>query len=140
MIIVYRPELENPPMDKECTISFSFINGSGSSDNVRITSGVTRGFSEDVWRKIKGYDVTKNLLSVGALRVEKEAEEAEGGATVPDPVDTDSLAALDLPTALGLVEDSFDTAQLKQWLAKDQRVKLRNAISKRIHALTEGEG
>lgn len=141
MIIVYRPELENPPMDKECTVTFSFIKA-GNSEKVRITSGVTRGFSEEVWKKIKGYDATKNLLSVGALRIEQESEGAtdEGGATVPDPSATDSLATLDLPTAMGLVEDSFDTTQLKQWLAKEQRVKVRNAIAKRLHSLTEGEG
>jgi hypothetical protein len=142
MIIVYRPELENPPMDKECTISFSFIDGSGDPEYVQLTSGVTRGFSEDTWRRIKGYDVTKNLLAVGALRVEKEgeAEDAEGGATVPDPVATDSLAALPISTAMGLVEDSFDTTQLNQWHTKEQRVKVRNAIAKRLHSLTEGEG
>lgn len=142
MIIVYRPELENPPMDKECTISFSFINGSGNSDSVRITSGVTRGFSEETWRRIKGYDVTKNLLSIGAIRVEWEEEGAtdEGGATVPDPSAMDSLAALPISTAMGLVEDSFDTAQLNLWQAKEQRVKVLNSIAKRLRSLTEGEG
>jgi len=36
MIIVYRPELENPPMDKECTIGFSFVNGGGLTDHIQV--------------------------------------------------------------------------------------------------------
>jgi hypothetical protein len=144
MIIVYRPELENPPMDKECTISFSFMDGSGNPEVVQLTSGVTRGFSEATWKRIKGYDVTKNLLSTGALRIEEEGaatpEGDEGGATVLAPKATDSLADLAIPTAMSLIEDSFDTAQLNQWLAKEQRVKVRNSIAKRLHALEAGEG
>lgn len=138
MIIVYRPELENPPMDKECTIGFSFITGSGLPDNIQIKSGVTRGFSPDIWAKIKDYDVVKNLLSLGALRVQEEEETAPESAA--PAVTADSLADMALTEALTLVEASFDIEQLRRWDAKDQRIRLKNAIAKRVSAITEGNG
>jgi hypothetical protein len=137
MIIVYRPELENPPMDKECTIGFSFVDGGGLPDHIQVTSGVTRDFPERVWEKIKEYDVVKNLLSLGALRIQDE-EPAED-ATAPG-VKQDTLADMPLPEAMNLVEASFDLDQLRRWDAKESRIRLKNAIAKRISAITEGNG
>lgn len=137
MIIVYRPELENPPMDKECTIGFSFVDGGGLPDHIQVTSGVTRDFPESVWEKIKEYDVVKNLLSLGALRIQDE-EPAED-ATAPG-VKQDTLADMPLPEAMNLVEASFDLDQLRRWDAKESRIRLKNAIAKRISAITEGNG
>jgi hypothetical protein len=138
MIIVYRPELENPPMDKECTIGFSFIGTGGVSDNVQIVAGVTRNFSEEIWDRIKDYDVVKSLLSLGALRI--EAEDVEDTAAPAARSSADSLADMPLTQALSLIEDSFDLAQLNRWDAKDQRIRVKNAIAKRISAITEGNG
>jgi len=137
MIIVYRPELENPPMDKECTIGFSFIGGGGLSENVQIAAGVTRDFSAEVWNQIKDYDVVKNLLSLGALRVETE-EPTDAPATSSGAAD--SLADMPLTQAMNLVEDSFDLEQLRNWDATEQRIRVKNAIAKRITAITEGNG
>jgi len=137
MIIVYRPELENPPMDKECTIGFSFVAGGGLTDHIQVTSGVTRDFPEDVWDKIKDYDVVKTLLSLGALRIQDEEVVAEAKAT---PVAQDSIADLPLTEAMSLVEASFDLDQLRRWDAKASRIRLKNAIAKRISAITEGNG
>jgi hypothetical protein len=137
MIIVYRPELENPPMDKECTIGFSFVNGGGLTDHIQVSSGVTRNFPEDVWDKIKDYDVVKTLLKLGALRI--ETEEATETEVAPAEV-ANSIADVPLQDALRLVEDSFDIEQLRLWDAKDSRIRVKNAIGKRISALTEGNG
>lgn len=137
MIIVYRPELENPPMDKECTIGFSFVNGGGLTDHIQVSSGVTRNFPEDVWDKIKDYDVVKTLLKLGALRI--ETEEATKAEVAPAEV-ANSIADVPLQDALRLVEDSFDIEQLRLWDAKDSRIRVKNAIGKRISALTEGNG
>lgn len=137
MIIVYRPELENPPMDKECTIGFSFVDGGGLTDHIQVSSGVTRNFPEVVWDKIKDYDVVKTLLKLGALRIEtEEATEAEAAPTEV----TNSIADVPLQDALRLVEDSFDIEQLRLWDAKDSRIRVKNAIGKRISAITEGNG
>ena len=137
MIIVYRPELENPPMDKECTIGFSFVDGGGLTDHIQVSSGVTRNFPEKVWDKIKDYDVVKTLLKLGALRI--ETEEATETEAAPAEV-ANSIADIPLQDALRLVEDSFDIEQLRLWDAKDSRIRVKNAISKRISAITEGNG
>lgn len=137
MIIVYRPELENPPMDKECTIGFSFVTGGGLSDYIQLAAGVTRDFPEAVWNQIKDYEVVKNLLKLGALRIETE----DPTRAQPAPAEaSDSIADLPLSQALGLVEDSFDLAQLRRWDAKESRIRVKNAIAKRIGAITEGNG
>lgn len=137
MIIVYRPELENPPMDKECTIGFSFVGVGGQSEHVQLKAGVTRDFSEEVWNKVKDYDSVKNLLRLGALRIEEELPE-EIRSTAPEG--GDSLASMALHDALRLIEDSFDVQQLQRWDAKDSRIRVKNAIAKRIQAVTEGNG
>lgn len=137
MIIVYRPELENPPMDPACTIGFSFVTGGGLPDHIQVAAGVTRDFPEDVWEKIKGYDVVKNLLSLGALRI--QAEEVSGEAEAPS-LTQDNLADMPLNDAMSLVEASFDLNQLRRWDAKESRIRLKNAIAKRISAITEGNG
>lgn len=137
MIIVYRPELENPPMDKECTIGFSFVGGGGLSDHIQLAAGVTRDFPDEIWDKIKSYDSVKNLLRLGALRVEEEVPEETSAA----PREAgDSLAEMPLSQALGLIEDSFDVDQLRRWDARDARIRVKNAIAKRISAITEGNG
>lgn len=141
MILVYRPELESPPMDKECTIGFSFVTGTGTSDYVNVKSGVTRDFPDEIWEKIKDYDVVQNLLSLGALRVEtanlKTTSTPEGGSSKEDP---NSISNIALTQALDLVENSFDLEQLKRWHEKENRIKVRNSIMKRISAITEGNG
>lgn len=81
--------------------------------------------------------MVKNLLSLGAMRIETEA------ATLIKPVTeeaSDSIADQPLNLALSLVEDSFDLNQLRQWDAKDSRIRVKNAIAKRVTAITEGNG
>lgn len=137
MIIVYRPELENPPMDKECTIGFSFVTGGGLSDHIQVNAGVNRDFPVKVWDVIKDYEVVKSLLKLGALRIETE-DQSEAKAAPAEA--SDSIADLPLNTALGLVEDSFDLNQLRKWDVKESRIRVKNAIAKRISAITEGNG
>jgi hypothetical protein len=137
MILVYRPELESPPMDPECTIGFSFVQHNGQPESIQVKSGVNRTFPENVWEQIKDYDVVKNMLKLGALRVEEDK------AFVADPAasaSVDSIADMPVTQALRLVEDSFDVAQLQGWESGEQRIRIRNAISKRIAAITEGNG
>ena len=137
MILVYRPELESPPMDPECTIGFSFVQQGGQPESVQVKSGVNRDFPESVWEQIKNYDVVKNMLKLGALRVEEEQTlVSEPAATGP----VDTIADMPVTQAMRLVEDSFDVAQLQGWEAKEPRIRVRNAISKRITSITEGDG
>lgn len=139
MILVYRPELDNPPMDKECTIGFSFLGERANTEYIQVKSGVTRDFPENVWTRIKEYDVVKRLLSLGALSIKEDAEAvAEKPASSPE--DGDSLASMHLGDAMELIEASFDLEQLDRWDAKDQRIRIKNAIARRKAQLTEGNG
>jgi hypothetical protein len=52
----------------------------------------------------------------------------------------DTIADMPVLQAMRLVEDSFDIAQLQRWEKGEQRIRVRNAISKRISAITEGNG
>ena len=136
MILVYRPELESPPMDKECTIGFSFIQEKGQPSSIKVQSGVNRDFPEAIWEQIKNYDVVKSLLKLGALRIEEEQ-----ALVVETPrADVGSIADMPVTQAMRLVEDSFDINQLRGWEAGEQRIRVRNAISKRIAAISEGKG
>lgn len=136
MILVYRPELESPPMDKECTIGFSFVPEKGQPDNIQVEAGVNRDFPEDIWEKIQSYDVVKNMLKVGALRIETEQNLVQD---LPSAA-VDTIADMPVNQAMRLVEDSFDIAQLQRWEKGEQRIRVRNSISKRISAITEGNG
>ena len=136
MILVYRPELENPPIDKECTIGFSFVQSKGQPENIQVEAGVNRDFPEDVWEKIQDYDVVKNMLKVGALRIETEQNLVQD---LPSAA-VDTIADMPVNQAMRLVEDSFDITQLQRWEKGEQRIRVRNSISKRISAITEGNG
>lgn len=136
MILVYRPELESPPMDKECTIGFSFVQSKGQPENIQVEAGVNRDFPEDVWEKIHDYDVVKNMLKLGALRVETEQNLVQD---LPS-ASFDTIADMPVNQAMRLVEDSFDITQLQRWEKGEQRIRVRNSISKRIAAITEGNG
>lgn len=137
MILVYRPELSNPPMATESSLGFSLLpQGSGRKvEFVQINSGVTRDFSEAHWDRIKGRTVVKRLLSLGALVIQEEE-----AAPVISAVDQEHIRDVSLTQALSLIEASFDVEQLGIWEAKDQRIKVKNAIAKRITSITEGNG
>ena len=140
MILVYRPELESPPMAKECTLGFSFIAPQGLPEHIQLNAGVNRDFPSDAWEQIKKYDVVKRLLSLNALRVETEDTEVVASAATSEDLDADTLDSFDLPKAMGLIEDSFDIGQLRRWDATDKRIRVKSAIAKRITAITEGKG
>ena len=137
MILVYRPELSNPPMATESSLGFSLLpQGNGRKvEFVQINSGVTRDFSEVHWDRIKGRTVVKRLMSLGALVIQEEE-----AAPVISAVDQEHIRDVSLTQALGLIEASFDVEQLGVWEAKDQRIKVKNAIAKRIASITEGNG
>ena len=121
-------------------MGFSFLP-TGNERNVkhvRIESGVTRDFDEEVWERIKDYDRVRSLLSLGALQVTQEID-VTAEAVVDGPTE-ENLQSVDLKNALSLIEASFDIEQLKKWNAKDQRIRVKNAIAKRITSITEGNG
>ena len=137
MIVVYRPELCNPPMDKETTFGFSFLAQNGLTDYYSLQAGINREFPEQIWEQIKEYTEVKTLLQLGAIRIETvESEEPVVEASEP----LDSIAELAIDKALRLIENSFDLDQLNRWNAKENRIRVKNTIAKRIQAITSGNG
>lgn len=137
MILVYRPELQNPPMAPESTVSFTLLGENGNHEYVQLIGGVNRDFPEAVWDRIKDYDVVKNLLSIGAVRITEEDSPEVAAVEAPN---TDGIANLSLTDALDLIENSFNLEQLKKWDAKENRIRVKNAIAKRLEAITKGNG
>jgi hypothetical protein len=70
----------------------------------------------------------------------RAAPDAAEVAASPEVSSADSLADLPLTKALDLIEASFDLPQLSRWDDREQRIRVKNAIAKRIAAITEGNG
>ena len=67
--VFYSPELENPPLAPECSITFSTIGSEpNSSTAVRIRDGINKIDEED-WEQIQEKAYAQTLLQIGALRV-----------------------------------------------------------------------
>lgn len=138
MILIYRPELDNPPVEPQATLRFAFIPKlEDGTETVKISNGVNRKFPGHVWERIKNYEVVKGLLSRGALRIEEdhnvvkrlETENTEKG-----------IADFTKEKAMSYIEDNFNIAELKEWDAKENRIPIKSAIAKRIKVLTTGKG
>ena len=136
MLVYYNPELENPPRDKEVSLGFSFIGKkSGSTEYVQIKSGVNRDIDTAAWDMIKKMPLVPDLLSIGALRVEEDIVEVALDAPA-----TGGISSKPVKDALALIGRTFDMDLLKEWDRAENRVRIKNAIQKRIKAITEGEG
>lgn len=136
MIVTYSPQLENPPRDKEVTLGFSFIGErSGQSEYVQFKSGVNRDVDADTWAKVKTMPLVAELMQIGALTV---ADDVEVITAAPAP--QGGLTALPIKEALGAINSTFDIDMLKEFDFAENRVRIKNAIQKRIKAITEGEG
>lgn len=136
MIITYTPQLENPPRDKDVSLGFSIIGGqAGLTKRITIKSGVNRDLPVSDWEQIKSMPLVGDLLSIGALQVQEDSEVVvtDAGAVEGGIVNTP------VKEALNLVNNSFDVEMLKEWDYAEKRIRIKNAISKRIKAITEGE-
>jgi hypothetical protein len=138
--IFYAPELENPPMDPECSISFSTIaTVQGESTCTRISSGLNQ-IEEEEWEQIQTKEYAQKLLSLQALRVMEPDEVKEtldkDDLKVPDEV---SITDLKLADAVKVVSTIHDLQKLEAWLTDEQRTPVRQAISRRINTLTGGD-
>jgi hypothetical protein len=138
--IFYAPELENPPMDPECSISFSAIaTAQGESTCTRISSGLNQ-IEEEEWEQIQTKEYAQKLLSLQALRVMEPHEVKEtldkDDLKVADEV---SITDLKLADAVKVVSTAHDLQKLEAWLTDEQRVPVRQAITRRISTLTGGD-
>ena len=136
MLVIYSPQLENPPRDKDVSLGFSLITGEvGSTKYVELKAGVNRDIDADLWDKIKVMPLVPELIEIGAIRVEEDVEVISEA-----PVAKGGLANKAVKVSLDLVNKSFDLELLKEWDMAENRVRVKNAITRRIKQLTEGDG
>lgn len=138
--IIYRPELESPPMAKECTVTFSKLTGTGESDGIVFRSGINRDIPPELWEEVKKVKYAQTLLSLGALRV-LGAEELKEVLDEDElkPADDVTISDLKAADAVEVIDDTHDVALLNRWLAKERRIPVRNSIQRRLTTLTGGD-
>lgn len=130
LLVIYRPELENPPRASSIAIAPDY-----SADPIVINPGTNRGFSRDSWEQIKAVPLIEGLLTIGAL------EAVEVGETVPEAGDRPTeIGGLPVEKALEVIDLCWDIEALSDWREADKRIKVRNRINDRITAITEGKG
>jgi len=127
MLIAYRPELENPPREA----SFGVITAKGM---ISLAPGLNQEIPDDQWSEAKKNATVQALLRIGALEELKERVEVE---TIPQSAQ--ALAELPLSQAIQATELIHDDEKLADWKKIEGRVRIRNAISRRIEAIRTGK-
>jgi hypothetical protein len=126
MLIAYRPELENPPREG----GFGIITTGGM---IQLAPGLNQEVPETQWKQARENQTVKRLMSIGAIEELKEKPTVE---TIPR--DTESLINIPLIEALRTLEIIHDEQQLNEWKAIEGRVRVRNAINKRLESIRLG--
>ena len=127
MLIAYRPELENPPREA----GFGIITDKGL---ISLAPGLNQEIPEEQWEMAKSNPTVKALLNIGAIEELKERVEIE---TIPQAVD--SLKQLPLSQAIQAIELLHDEEKLGDWKKVEGRVRVRNAINRRLEAIRTGK-
>ena len=127
MLIAYRPELENPPRDA----GFGIITKSGL---IQLTPGLNQEIPDEKWKEAKENGTVKKLLAIGAIEEMKEQVMVEN---LPENVQ--SLSELPLTQAIRAIELIHDSDRLIDWKKIEGRVRVRNAIAKRLEAIRIGQ-
>lgn len=127
MLIAYRPELENPPREG----GFGIITEAGL---IQLSPGVNTDVPETKWDIARKNGTVKRLMAIGAI------EEVKEQATVQEiPQSVDTLTLLPLNEAFRLLEIMHDEDQLLLWKGREGRVRIRNAINKRLENIRAGK-
>jgi len=126
MLIAYRPELENPPREG----GFGIITDGGM---IQLTPGLNQEVPEGQWKVARENKVVKRLMAIGAIEELKEQLTVE-----KIPQDVRTLSQLPLVEAIRTVELIHDPDQLGDWKKIEGRVRIRNAINKRLEAIRTG--
>jgi hypothetical protein len=127
MLIAYRPDLENPPREG----GLGVITDAGM---IQLSPGVNSDVPDTKWAQARNNGTVKRLMAIGAI------EELKDTPTVQDiPTKVSTLAQLPLTDALRMIEIMHDEDQLQDWKKAEGRVRIRNAINKRLEAIRAGQ-
>ncbi len=129
LLVIYRPELENPPRQGSIAIAPSL-----KDEPIVINPGTNRGVSRDAWDSIKKTPLIGKLLAIGAI------EAAEATESIPEAAGEPVSEISDLPVdkAIVAIDHCWEIETLNSWLEIDKRIKIRNRINERIAAINEG--
>ena len=127
MLIAYRPELENPPREG----GFGIITEGGM---IQLTPGLNQEVPDLQWQQARENLVVKRLMSIGAIEEVKEQITVE---KIPQNIET--LVAIPLVEALRIIEIIHEEDQLTSWKKVEGRIRVRNAISKRLESIRAGK-
>lgn len=127
MLIAYRPELENPPREG----GFGIITEAGM---IQLSPGLNTEVPETKWEVARKNGTVKRLMAIGAIEEMKETPTIQ---EVPQQLDT--LTNLPMTEALRLLEIMHDEDQLREWKQREGRVRVRNAINKRLENIRIGK-
>ena len=126
MLIAYRPDLENPPREG----GFGVVTEAGL---IQLAPGLNHEVPEQQWLMARQNATVKRLMAIGAI------EEVQERLTVEEiPQDVQSLSNMPLVEAFRVIEIIHDAEQLAEWKKIEGRIKVRNAIAKRIEAIKTG--
>ena len=126
MLIAYRPDLENPPREG----GFGVVTEAGL---IQLAPGLNQEVPEQQWLQARQNATVKRLMAIGAI------EEVQERLTVEEiPQDVQSLSNLPLFEAIRTIEIIQTTEQLVEWKKIEGRVRVRNAIAKRLESIKAG--
>lgn len=136
LAIAYTPELIDPISASIPAGSFvlSFISREA---RVVLNPGLNFDIDPALWEEAKKQPATIELLAIRAI------EEIDlGGETIADTAAAGVAAVkhTDEKTALRLIHCSRDQKQLEAWLGLEERQSIRNAITRKIQTLKDGQG
>lgn len=127
MLIAYRPELENPPREG----GFGIITEAGM---IQLSPGVNAEVPDTKWAQARQNRTVKRLMAIGAI------EELKAKPTVQDiPQSVKALAEFPMTEALRMIEIMHDAEQLADWKKIEGRVRVRNAITRRMESIRIGK-
>jgi len=127
MLIAYRPELENPPREG----GFGVITDSGL---IQLSPGVNAEVPDSKWAQARINPTVKRLMAIGAI------EELKAEPTVRDiPESVETIPQFPMTEALRMIEIMHDEEQLNDWKKIEGRIRVRNAINKRLEAIRTGK-
>jgi hypothetical protein len=126
MLIAYRPELENPPREG----GFGIIMERGM---IQLAPGLNQEVPDDQWKEARENRMVKRLMAIGAIEEVREQITVE---KIPQSIET--LTNIPLVEALRTIELIHDDSQLTDWKKVEGRVRVRNAINKRLDAIKRG--
>ena len=127
MLIAYRPELENPPREG----GFGIITETGI---IQLSPGVNAEVPDSKWAQARQNRTVKRLMAIGAI------EELKAQPTVQDiPQSVKTLSEYPLTEALRIIEIMHDEEHLTDWKKIEGRVRIRNAIHRRLETIRTGK-